>query len=666
MFRVLFRLITFLLMVLLFLPSCSDREYKNIFDPENTAPGEWSPKNLQISQISISEVQLGWRKVHPDITGFVIDRRIGDGEWEQNVAILTAAELSWSDTAFALNTPCYYRVLSVAGEQLSQPALISINPIIPEPQILSSEQVNDTEVKLIWSDRSDGEQGFIIDRKVNENDWEVGIDTLPANSTEWVDSNVNIDQSLQYHLYAYYQEYTSRKAAYSMTISFPAPQNFRITVVSPTQVKISWQAHPFNNISEYRIERSTDLTDFTQVGSVSGAATEYADATVDNTHVYRYRVYAATAQNQSTYTNVKKIEWKGPFTYQWSGFHDTQINSVDIHPEGVQTASVSSDKILKVWDNRTGELLWSGSHSSWVKKVEYNLAGTKILSYSDYEFKVWDATSGAELFMGSHTGNLNDVHFSQDGQYIISGGGTTVSLWDAENGTNLWTVENYPDASYDDQKEVSAVAISPDNSLIAACGDYYSKLNLWQTSNKSLLWYMTRQEAFCLKFSPDNKWLFVGSKNWMTVMDVNNYGQTIWSVQGTANFMNVKINPNGTQVLTVKTDQIGTPKSTQVWNYQTHGLVWENSDLMAPTYNSAGSLIAGATCSWGGITIYVLNSSNGSLFWAGSHEVFQGSPNFYIYGIAFSADDRYLATGGGTGEIKLWKSGYDWEVSDED
>ena len=666
MLKIPFKLITFWLMIWILLSNCSEREYKNIFDPANTAPGEWSPKNLQVRQVSIAEIQLGWRKVNPDITGFVIDRRIGDGEWEQNVAILTAAELSWSDTTFALNTPCYYRVYAVAEEQLSQPALISINPLIPEPAILEYQQLKDTEVQLVWADRSDGEQGFIIDRKINTNDWEIGIDTLPANSTEWIDSDVNVEQDLQYHVYAYYREYTSRKTTYSMTTSFPAPQDFKLSVISSSQIKLSWQAHPFNNISEYRIERGTDFTDFTQIGMVSGAVTEYTDNTVDNTHFYRYRMYAVTTQNQSAYTNVKKIEWKGPFTYQWSGFHDAQINSVAIHPEGLQTASVGADKILKVWNNLTGELLWSGSHSSWIKQVEYNVAGTKILSYSDYEFKVWEAVSGAELYMGSHTGNLNDVHLSQDGQYIISGGGTTVSLWNAENGTNLWTTVNYPDASYDNQKTVSAVAISPDNSMIAACGDYYSKLNLWQTSTKNLLWYNTMQVAYCLKFSPDNKWLFFGGKNNMIVMDVNNYGSTIWSVQGTANFMNVKINPNGTQVLTVKTDLIGTAKYAQVWNYQTGGLIWENSDLMAATYNPTGSLVAGATCSWDGITIYVLQSADGSEFWHGSHEVFQGSPNYYIYGIAFSADDRYLATGGGPGEIKLWKSGYDWEVSDAD
>src|SRR5262249_48114203 len=88
---------------------------------------------------------------------------------------------------------------------------------------------------------------------------------------------------------------------------------------SQSSVTIAW--HPgSDNEAGFKIERSTDGVNFTQIGTAPAGATTFTDTTgPDNQGVvpgiYYYRVKAfATGQPDSTYSNVDSVRFALPGT----------------------------------------------------------------------------------------------------------------------------------------------------------------------------------------------------------------------------------------------------------------------------------------------------------------------------------------------------------------
>ncbi|MCL6098861.1 MAG: hypothetical protein M1391_09835, partial [Bacteroidetes bacterium] len=74
--------------------------------------------------------------------------------------------------------------------------------IIPQADQLIAELSNPKEVKLKWNDNSNGEFGFVIERKKNNGNYAV-IDTAQSNETSYVDKNVTQGFTYVYKIKAY-------------------------------------------------------------------------------------------------------------------------------------------------------------------------------------------------------------------------------------------------------------------------------------------------------------------------------------------------------------------------------------------------------------------------------------------------------------------------------
>lgn len=72
------------------------------------------------------------------------------------------------------------------------------------PQNLRINQITNTTVQLRWEDNSSGEDGFKIDRKVNDKNFEVEYASTPVNESTYTDNNVNTAiNSYSYRVYAF-------------------------------------------------------------------------------------------------------------------------------------------------------------------------------------------------------------------------------------------------------------------------------------------------------------------------------------------------------------------------------------------------------------------------------------------------------------------------------
>ncbi len=81
--------------------------------------------------------------------------------------------------------------------------IVDPNADFPAPTDLDHYQTSLTSCLLSWTDNSNGEEGFKIDRKKDDQDWVIGYQSLDANQESFVDTNLEFTSTYQYRVYAF-------------------------------------------------------------------------------------------------------------------------------------------------------------------------------------------------------------------------------------------------------------------------------------------------------------------------------------------------------------------------------------------------------------------------------------------------------------------------------
>jgi hypothetical protein len=186
------------------------------------------------------------------------------------------------------------------------------DPNIPTPPgNLIAEATSVNQVTLNWTDNSNNEEGFIIERE-NASLFDFSaIDTVLANITSYIDSSVSQGVSYNYRVSAFN---ISGQSGYSntsyITTILPAPSNLVGQLIGgpPYSVILNWQESSNNELG-FVIERDTlgygtfETLDTVAVNAISYEDTNFANA-VDT---FFYRVYAFSQDTVSDYSNIAEI-----------------------------------------------------------------------------------------------------------------------------------------------------------------------------------------------------------------------------------------------------------------------------------------------------------------------------------------------------------------------
>ncbi len=131
-----------------------------------------NPTNVQTEQIEQNTVKVSWNDRCEGEEGYYIDKREGEGSWQNKIAMLSPNYTSYIDTTSLYQT-FTYRVRPFYGTTIPNGATSSITPILPAPSDLLVEQSAVDQVTLTWTDNSEGESGFGIDKKVGTSEWQI-------------------------------------------------------------------------------------------------------------------------------------------------------------------------------------------------------------------------------------------------------------------------------------------------------------------------------------------------------------------------------------------------------------------------------------------------------------------------------------------------------------
>jgi WD40 repeat protein len=102
----------------------------------------------------------------------------------------------------------------------------------------------------------------------------------------------------------------------------------------------------------------------------------------------------------STHTDNAVRRWDEDFIFHVHSGHLRRVSSVALSASGDLLASGSDDGTVKLWDTRSGRLLYSlEGHGGMVNSVALSASGDLLATgFHDGTVKLWDARSGRVLY----------------------------------------------------------------------------------------------------------------------------------------------------------------------------------------------------------------------------------------------------------------------------
>jgi len=183
------------------------------------------------------------------------------------------------------------------------------------PTGLVATAASSSTINLTWTDQSNNETGFKIERALGGGAFSPLI-TVGANATTYADSGLTASTSYSYRVLA---TNSAGDSAYSNTASATtqasaptapaAPTGLVATAASNSAINLTWSDQS-NNETGFKIERAPSGGTFSQVATVGVNVTTYSDAGLASKTSYSYRLRAYNDVGDSAYSNTASARTK--------------------------------------------------------------------------------------------------------------------------------------------------------------------------------------------------------------------------------------------------------------------------------------------------------------------------------------------------------------------
>ena len=271
---------------------------------DSVQPSPAAPSDLAATAISPSEIDLTWVDNSDNEDEFEIQRDSGSGF--QGITSVGADSTAFSDSGLDPETEYTYRIRATSSSGASEwtggVSATTDAPAVKAPTTpsgLTATTQNADQIDLSWSDTSDNEEQFEIQRKEGVGGTYAEVATLSAGTTGYQDTALDSDTTYYYRVRATNSAGSSNwsNEANDTTAQLAAPSGLTASAVSPTQVDLSWTDNSGFE-SGFDIER-----DGTVVDTVGADTTSYSDTGLTYGTQYTYRVRAVDAGGTSPWSS---------------------------------------------------------------------------------------------------------------------------------------------------------------------------------------------------------------------------------------------------------------------------------------------------------------------------------------------------------------------------
>jgi WD40 repeat protein/serine/threonine protein kinase len=361
--------------------------------------------------------------------------------------------------------------------------------------------------------------------------------------------------------------------------------------------------------------------------------------------------------------------WDAQTGEQLSSFvaHDAPTWYVTYSPQAQRLATASVDGTAKIWDANTNEeLLTLDGHTDVVSRVSFSPDGQRLAT-SSMKVRIWDAKTGEEqLLLDGHSSLVLWVEFSPDGKRVAT---TSVDgkakIWDAFSGEELFTLSGHSGV-------ILGLAFSPDSTHLVTAS-YDGTARIWDVGpEKELLTIADRADrVYSIDFDPAGARLIGGSfdgtvRVWnIADPSAETFGQQLLSVGDTEPQNGVRavaFSPDGARFIATNAAGIATVYDAGtgqvILTLEGHapgqgGEITYNG-ITGAAFSADGSLIATASDD---LTARIWNATSGrELFTLTGHVAASANvpPHEGVIDVAFSPSDKFAATAGADGTVKMW------------
>ena len=376
----------------------SDFAYLNVLDIVEFQSTPQAPTSLLAQATSSNQIQLTWNDASSNETGFQVDRSITSGIGFSTIASLNANTSSYSDVGLTPTTQYFYRVraINAIGNSDYTPEANAITLAVPpaaptDLTVIASGQ----QLAVNWTDASDNETGFQLERSLTSESGFTLLSTLAADSTSYVDDGLDGETQYFYRVRAINSGggsgYSNEGSAVTLPASPLPPTALSATAVSASQINLVWDDSSLNETG-FQIERSNfQDSAFVLLATVLADTTIYADINLLESTQYFYRVRSFNSTGASAYTLTTAAT---TFPYPPAA------------PDSLSATAVSFNQVNLSWkDNATNESGFeiersTGSGFSWIATVPADYThyfDSSVVHETTYIYRVRAINAGGAL-----------------------------------------------------------------------------------------------------------------------------------------------------------------------------------------------------------------------------------------------------------------------------
>jgi hypothetical protein len=406
-----------------------------------------APTNVTATATSPVTITVSWTDTNTGGASYKIEQSLnGTSGWSLVGTTLIGAT-SFGDSGLTASTAYFYRVRgsNINGESSpSSNATATTQGVPMAPSNLVATAVNSSQINLTWTDNSNNETGFVLERSLDGISGWSSIATPVANVASASDTGLSGSTQYFYRIKAVNaggsSSYSSTANA-TTTVGPPAaPSNLVATSISSSEIDLTWTDNSGNETG-FIVERTTDQVNWAALIATAANATSYSDTSCASSTQYYYRVRATNAGGDSANSSTASAlttSGPGPFlllqgtnltntqakasgnTTQWQAFKtrlDAELNNVTVtgyqgdaltwagdFALGYQTlktldpttAAKYADKAIAVlkYGMRGGQRSYQGTREYLARgdgsTTVFNLPHTDNINAST--FKVWTAS----------------------------------------------------------------------------------------------------------------------------------------------------------------------------------------------------------------------------------------------------------------------------------